>query len=158
MKYELTMKKVNLNTAIKTIEVFYDGRCGMCCTFIDWLRKQEHACEIRCLDYQSDEAKEIFPDLLSYHPEREMVVRVGGEEIYQGAEGWVCCLWGCVKYRDIARKMNSRLLLPMAKKICYFVSKNRLGVSKLFFSKKSEEIADEVEKDEQIKCEGGCDK
>jgi predicted DCC family thiol-disulfide oxidoreductase YuxK len=152
------MAKVNLNKNVKTIEVFYDGRCGTCCTFIEWLEKQDRACELISLDYQSDEAQSAFPDLSSYHPEKEMVVRVDGEEIYQGAEGWVCCLWGCVKYRDIAKKMNSRLLLPMAKKICYFVSKNRLGVSKLFFSKKTNEIAAEVEKDEQIKCDGGCDK
>ena len=105
------MKKVNLDKAVKTIEVFYDGRCGMCCTFMDWLEKQERACELICYDYHSSEATAAFPDLLKYHPEKVIVVRVDGEEVYQGAEGWVCCLWTCAKYRDVARRMNGS---------CYF--------------------------------------
>jgi predicted DCC family thiol-disulfide oxidoreductase YuxK len=150
------MATVKLNKTVKTIEVFYDARCGMCRTFIDWLAKQERACELVTLDYQSDEAKREFPEIINYDPEKEIVVRMDVKDVYQGAEGWVCCLWSCSKYRDVAAKMNSRLLLPMAKKICYYVSKNRLGVSKIFFRKKTEEIAREVEKDKQIKCEGGC--
>ncbi len=150
------MKKVNLNKAVKTIEVFYDGRCGMCCTFMKWLEKQERACELISYDYKSSEATAVFRDLLEYHPEKEMVVRMDGE-VYQGGEGWVCCLWACAKYRDVAEKINSRLLLPMAKNICQLVSKNRLGVSRLFFRKKNEEIAAEIEKNQEIKCEGGCE-
>lgn len=151
------MGKIKLSKSVKTIEVFYDARCGMCCTFMDWLRKQERACKLICFDYQSEEAKKVFPDILSHHPEKEIVTRMDGEAVYQGAEGWVCCLWSCTKYRDLAEKINGGLLLPLAKKICYYVSKNRLEVSKLFFRKKTEEIAKEVEKDKQIKCEGGCE-
>ncbi len=142
------MAKIKLNNKVKTIEVFYDGRCAMCCTFMGWLEKQKRSCELISLDYQSEEALEVFPDLLAYHPEKEIVVRMDGEEIYQGGEGWVCCLWSCAKYRNWARRMNGCVLLPMAKKICYFISKNRLGVSRMFFRKKNEEI----------KCKGGCKK
>lgn len=149
---------MNLDKAIKTIEVFYDARCGMCCTFMDWLEKQERACEMISYDYQSSEATAAFPDLLKYHPEKVIVVRVDGEEVYQGGEGWVCCLWTCAKYRDVARRMNGCVLLPMAKKFCYLISKNRLGVSKLFFRKKNAQIAAEIERTERIKCEGGCEK
>ncbi len=155
------MKAVNLHKAFKTIEVFYDTRCGMCCTFIEWLEKQERACELVSYDYQSGEAETVFPGLVDYHPEKMMVVRVDGEVVYQGGEGWVCCLWSCNKYQDVAKKMNSKLLLPMAKKFCYLVSNHRFKISKLFFRKKNKEITDEIEaeqkKNKEIECEGGCE-
>lgn len=155
------MRKVNLNKEFKTIEVFYDARCGMCCTFIDWLEKQERAGELMCYDYKSSDALAVFPSLLEYDPEKVMVVRVDGEEVYQGGEGWVCCLWICVKYRWVAKRVNGPLLLPMAKKICYLVSNNRLKISKLFFRKKNKEITDEInaqqKKNQDIDCEGGCE-
>ncbi len=103
------MAKVNLNNAVKTIEVFYDARCGMCRTFMKWLEKQKRACKLICLDYQSDEAQKVFPELLNYHPEKEMVVRIDDAKIYQGGEGWVCCLWSCTKYR-LSQKLVQLLL------------------------------------------------
>jgi len=153
----MSMNYVNLKKDIKYMEVFYDGQCGMCRTFIDWLKNQKHVLDLRCVDYRGEEAEEIFPEIKDYDPGREMVVRVDGEVVYQGAEGWVCCLWACDKYRDTAKKMNNRVLLPMVKKFCYLVSKNRFIVSKLLFRKKSEEIALELEKEQNIKCEGGCE-
>jgi predicted DCC family thiol-disulfide oxidoreductase YuxK len=142
------MAKVNLTNEIKTIELFYDARCGMCCTFMEWLERQERACETICLDYQSDEAKKRFPEILHYEPDKQMVSRVNDEVIHYGGESWVCCLWSCARYRWLAKLLNSRLLLPMAKKVCYLISRNRLWVSKVFFRKKNADI----------KCKGGCDK
>lgn len=139
------MKKVKLKNTVKKVEVFYDGRCGMCCTFMGWLEKQERACDLVSMDYRSEEAQRIFPELLSYHPEKELVVRMIGDdgvEIYQGAEAWVCCMWSSMKHRDLAQKMNGCVLLPIAKKICYFISKNRLGVSRLFFRNKSQLVTE----------------
>ncbi len=151
------MRSVNLDKAVQGIEVFYDARCAMCVTFVEWLVRQERAYDVVCLDYHCDEARRVFPELGDYDPDKEMVVRVDGGEIYQGAEGWICCLWSCKKYRDVAKKMNSRFLLPMAKKVCHLVSENRLVFSKVFFRKKNEEIAVEVDREHQIHCEGGCE-
>lgn len=142
------MPKVKLDEAIKNIELFYDGRCGMCCTFIEWLEKQKRACETSCIDYQSDEAKKLFPELFKHDPDKLMVARIDGNTIHKGGEGWVCCLWSCARYRWLAKILNSRLLLPMAKKICYIMSNNRVRISKIFFRKKNAEI----------KCKGGCEK
>jgi len=135
------------------MEVFYDGRCGMCCTFIEWLNAQEKngGCEVVCLDYRGDGAREVFPDLAEFHPEKEMVVRVNGVEVYQGGEGWVCCLWSCAKYKEVAERVNGSVLLPMAKKMCHLISRNRFAVSKLFFRKKHAEIAREIEEAEMLK-------
>lgn len=139
------MRCVDLNRAVKTVEIFYDGQCGMCCTFIEWLAKQEHLFQVDCYDYHDVKTKLIFPDIGNYDPSKELVVRVDRDDVYIGAEGWVYCLFGCTKYSDVGSKMNNAVLLPMAKKFCHLVSNNRLKISKLFFYKKNKEIADEIE-------------
>lgn len=138
--------KLKLPTTVSKIEVFYDGHCGMCASFIEWLVSQDLRWEVVCLPYQSDGAKADFPELTALKPDKEIIVRVDGQKTYRGAEGWVWCLWSTVKYRDVAKLVNSRLLLPMAKKVCYLVSKNRLRVSKLLFHKKAKQVADEIHK------------
>ena len=152
--------KLKLETTIQRIEVFYDGHCGMCSSFVEWLVAQERAIEVVCLPYQTDEAVTAFPELLELKPEREMIVRIDGEDFYRGAEGWVWCLWSCAKYQDVSKLVNTRMLLPMAKKVCYLVSKNRLRVSKLLFGKKAKAVAEELHQLEvdQSECDDGkCD-
>jgi len=148
---ERLVMKLNLTITAKKIEIYYDGKCGMCCRFIEWLVAQDRAMEVVCLPYQSEEATKNFPEIESHNPAKEIVVRVDGGEIYTGAEGWVWCLWSGVKYRDVAKLMNSRWMLPVAKKACVLISKNRLKVSKLFFGKKAKQIADEIHKVEVAK-------
>lgn len=141
---ELITVKLELTTTARKLEVYYDGECGMCCSFIEWLVGEDRALEVVCMPYQNEEAVRGFPDLMDYSPGKEIVVRVDGVDIYKGAEGWVWCLWSCAKYRDVAKLMNSRFMLPLAKKACYLLSKNRLRVSKLFFGKKAKQIAEEM--------------
>jgi len=137
------MKKVKLTQITQKIEVFYDGQCGMCKTFIAWLIKQQHVIEVVCYDFHGEEAERVFAELKEHDPGRELVVRVDGD------------------YRKTAKRVNSCFLLPMAKKVCHLVSNNRLTLSKLFFRKKNKEIIDEIEtkhkKDKKMNCEGGCE-
>ncbi len=139
---------VQLNTEVKKIEVFYDSQCGMCRVFMDWLVKRKRACELLCMDYRGKEAGESFPELADYRPEKEMVVRVDGEVVYQGAEGWLWCLWACARYRVVAKLVNNRFLLPVTKKLCGTISGNRMLISRFLFRKK----------DGGMRCEGGCGK
>jgi len=129
------MSQIVLDKTIQGVCVFYDGECGMCCGFVSWLEKQKRGCELECVDFHSEVALERFPDLWDYEPEKEMVVLVNRKKVYQGGEGWVHCLWTCKKYQWLARRMSGKLFLPLAKKMCYLVSKNRLGISRLFFRK-----------------------
>jgi len=116
------------------IEVFYDGECGMCQAFSEWLEREPKAAQIRIYPYQSREAHLIFPDLPNYHPEREMVIRTWEGEVYQGAEAWVWCLYGCQAYRKLARRLAHPTLLPFASRIGKLVAKNRRGISRLLIN------------------------
>jgi len=89
----------------------------MCCSFVEWLVTRERAFKVECLPYQQDEAKEKCPQLLELKPDKEIIVRVDGQDIYKGAEGWVWCLWSCVQYQEVAKLMNCRALREVAEEI-----------------------------------------
>lgn len=148
---------MNLNKYIECVEVYYDGKCGMCCTFHEWINNQERANRIVFLPYQSEAAQKHFPTLSTLDPAREMVVRTNEGEIYRAAEAWVWCLWSCAKYRDLAQKFSSPRLLPHVQKLCHLLAANRITLSKIFFRRKNKEVAAEIHAVPDAPCtSGGC--
>ena len=132
---------MKLPNKIQYIEVYYDGRCGMCCTFHEWVNTQERNFEVRFAPYQAPEAEEWFPGVNKLEPEREMIVKTDEGILYRGAEGWVMCLMSCKKYVNWAERMTNPRLLPMAKKLCQTLAARRHTLSKMFFLKKDKEVA-----------------
>ena len=70
----------------KKIEIFYDGRCGMCCSFHEWINRQKRAFEIDFIPYQAAEVEDVFPGINTLDPAREMIVRTDDGRIFRGAE------------------------------------------------------------------------
>ena len=60
---------MKLEKNVQVIEVFYDGHCGMCSSFAEWLVKQGRAIKVDCMAYQSDKAKRVFPEIDSLKPD-----------------------------------------------------------------------------------------
>jgi len=141
---------------IQYIEVYYDGRCGMCCTFHEWVNAQKRAYPVRFIAYQSPQAEEWFPGVNELEPEREMIVRTDTHKLYRGAEGWVLCLLSCEKYQGIARRVATPTLLPFAEKTCHALAARRHKLSKIFFRKKDREVADEIHRIPEEECVGAC--
>ncbi|MDP0489806.1 MAG: DCC1-like thiol-disulfide oxidoreductase family protein [Verrucomicrobiota bacterium JB023] len=144
---------MKLPLQVNGIEVYYDGRCGMCCTFHEWINAQPRAYPIRFVPYQSDEAERIFPGIGQLDPAREMVVRTDTGAIHRGAEAWVFCLYSCANYRELAHRLAAPRLLPLAKKACNLLAANRHGLSKIFFRKKDREVAANLHQMPQATCE-----
>jgi hypothetical protein len=90
---------MNLPEKVEGIEVFYDGRCGMCCSFHEWINRQPRAFRIDFIPYQAPHAEQVFPGLGTLDPAREMVVRTSDERIFRGAEAWVWCLYSCTNHQ-----------------------------------------------------------
>lgn len=147
---------MNLPLQIKFIEVFYDGRCGMCCTFHEWINKQERAYEVRFYPYQSPDAERVFPGVNTLDPAREMIVRTNEGKVYRAAEGWVLCLFSCAGYREVARKLASPALLPVAKKACTLLAANRHGLSKIFFRRKDKRVREQLHEMPEVECGSGA--
>ena len=146
---------MKINEKIKLLEVYYDGGCGMCRRFMRWYREQEHAVEVVILAYDSDEARERFPEIGDHEPSKLMVTRTDDGAVFRGAESWALCLWAIQKYRWLARRMTSPVMLPLAQKICVLIAANRLKISKLLFGADDKKLAAEIEKLDAEECEDG---
>lgn len=144
---------MKLPNASNGIEVFYDGRCGMCCTFHEWINRQPRAFPISFIPYQATHAEQVFPGLGTLDPAREMVVRTSEQEIFRGAEAWVWCLYSCANYQNAARRLGSPSLLPIAVKACRILAANRHSLSKVFFRSKDKNVRAELHRMEAPACE-----
>ena len=91
---------MNIPEQLKSIEVYYDGHCGMCCTFHEWVNKQQRAYQVSFIPYQAETAELLFPGISEMDPDKEMIVRTDRGEVFKGAEAWVVCLNSCKNYQD----------------------------------------------------------
>ena len=146
---------MKLPDQIEGIEVFYDGRCGMCCSFHEWINRQPRAFPVTFVPYQAAEAERIFPGLGTLDPAREMVVRIREGRIYRGAEAWVWCLHSCANHQDAARRLGGPTLLPMAIRACRVLAANRHALSKVFFRRKDRQVREELHRMEGACCDDG---
>lgn len=145
---------MNLPNTIKGIEVFYDGRCGMCCTFHEWVNRQPRAFKIDFIPYQAADAEVIFPGLGALDPAREMVVRTSEGGIYRGAEAWVWCLYSCANHQTAAQRLGSAGLLPVAVHTCRLLAANRHALSKVFFRGKDKQVRAQLHRMHTDDCDG----
>jgi predicted DCC family thiol-disulfide oxidoreductase YuxK len=135
-----------------SIEVFYDGRCGMCCTFHEWINQQPRAFAIDFIPYQAERAEQVFPGIGTLDPAREMIVRTDQGEIFRGAEAWVMCLFSCANHQVAARRLASPHLLPVAIRACRVLAANRHALSKVFFRKKDQAVRQTLHEMATPKC------
>lgn len=148
---------MKLPQQIRGVEVFYDGRCGMCCTFHEWIQRQPRAFGIRFIPYQSAEAEEVFPGISTLDPAREMVVRTSEGTVYRGAEAWVWCLYSCANHRGLARRLARPAMLAVAVRVCRLLAANRHGLSKVFFRRKDREVREKLHEMASLECpDGSC--
>lgn len=143
---------MKLPTEIKGIEVFYDGRCGMCCSFHEWIARQPRAFVIEFVPYQAEDAERVFPGLGTLDPAREMVVRTSAGEVYRGAEAWVWCLYSCANHQVAARRLGGPGLLPVAVQACRVLAANRHALSKVFFRQKDKQVREELHQMDEVIC------
>lgn len=144
---------------MKKLTVFYDRDCGLCRAVRRWMLGQAAYVPMRFVALQSVEAREICPNLNRYKPESEIVVMGDGGEIYQGGKAWVMCLWALKEYRGMAMRMGSPMFLPLAKRVCHLISRNRLRLSKWFFKRSAKAVEREVacaEEESGDGCESGA--
>ncbi len=141
------------NGNAKKIEVYYDGRCGMCCTFHEWINKQPRKFAIDFIPYQSERAEMVFPGIGMLDPARAMVVRSDSGVIYRGAEAWVMCLYSCSNYQSVAKKLAGPALLSVAIRACHVLAANRHSLSKIFFRSKDKLVRENLHVMEEPKCD-----
>lgn len=144
---------MKLPEQIRKIEVFYDGRCGMCCSFHEWINRQPRAYGIDFIPYQSARAEQVFPGIGTLDPAREMIVRTSENEIYRGAEAWVLCLYSCENHQAVAKKLARPGLLSVAIRGCRVLAANRHSLSKVFFRAKDRQVRETLHRMPTPECD-----
>lgn len=115
---------------MNTLYAFYDGECGLCSAGRNWLSNQPQLVPIHFLPYQSEEARQLCPELPNLNPDREIVVLSDTGEIYQGDAAWITLLWATAHWRSIAIDLSKPGWRGMARKVIEAISENRLSLSK----------------------------
>src|SRR5690242_18190850 len=107
------------------ITILYDSGCGICTRTREWIAKQEALVRIRFLASGSSEATHDYPQL----PAGDLAVVGNTGEVWLGNHAWIVCLWALRGYRDLAFRLTSPFLLPMAREAFALVSRNRAALS-----------------------------
>jgi predicted DCC family thiol-disulfide oxidoreductase YuxK len=97
------------------LTIYYDSRCGLCRTLVDWLSAQRQLVPLHC-EPMPPQAEDL------------RVVADTGEE-WVGNAAWLTVLWALTDYRDWAIRLGSPLLLPLARQAFATLSRNRTQLS-----------------------------
>ncbi|HTG35440.1 MAG TPA: DCC1-like thiol-disulfide oxidoreductase family protein [Thermoanaerobaculia bacterium] len=111
------------------LTVLYDGRCALCRRVRMWLEEQPKYVTMAFVEAGSAEARKRFPDLDHDATLAELTVVGWGGEVYRDAKGWVMCLWALKKYRSAALRLSTPELMPVARRIIAWVSKQRFQIA-----------------------------
>ncbi len=110
------------------LTVLYDVRCALCRRARSWLTDQPKYVPMAFVAAGSKEARRRFPDLDHDSTLEELTVIGWGGEVYRGAKGWVMCLWALKRYRSAALRLSSPEMLPVARRLVAWVSRNRFQI------------------------------
>lgn len=147
---------MELPTHTQGIEIYYDGRCAICCGFAEWLHGQPRAFPAEFMAYQSLRAAAVFPGLAGLDPAKVMVVRTREGGIYRGAEAWVWSLYSSAAHQGLARRLAAPCLLPVAERACRLLAANRRRISSLLFRRRDSELRKMIHEMPVPACGEGC--
>ncbi|HEV2846758.1 MAG TPA: DCC1-like thiol-disulfide oxidoreductase family protein [Thermoanaerobaculia bacterium] len=110
------------------LTVLYDGRCALCRRARAWLDDQPKYVPLDYVVAGSPEARRRFPGLDHDNTLVDLTVVGMNGEVYHGAKAWIMCLWALKKYRGTALRLATPELMPSARRIIAWVSRNRFRV------------------------------
>lgn len=137
----------------KSLDIYYDNRCAVCTTFINWLSLEPYVCNVNFVSYQSARAEEWFRSLSTGESERSLAVRNDSGGMYRGDAAWVQCMLGCLNYGAIGERLTSPMLTAVAKKVCHLAASDEDALVKLFSHARDEEILSELAEQPLARCE-----
>lgn len=130
---------------MNTLTLFYDARCGLCSQVRRWLETQPAYLRLEFIPYDSPEAVEKLPAIRQLRADEEIVVLANTGEVWQGAGAWVICLWALKEYRAWSVRLASAPMQAVARKLVYWISANRIGLSRLLRFRSDADLARTVE-------------
>lgn len=124
---------MKLPLQVKGMEVFHDGRGGMSGALVGWVARQARAFPVAFVGCGVRGEAGVVPGAGGGLSAGLVVVRTAEGEVVGGAEALLFCLYSCVAYRDLARRLASPRLLPLVRGACALLVAVRRGCSTIFF-------------------------
>ena len=115
---------------MQTLYVLYDEGCALCCRIRLWLEHQPRYVRLTFIAADSPEAHRRFPMLDHARTLQELTVISDNGAIYRNTKAWVICLWALREYRAWSLRLSSPELMPLARRLVVWVSRNRSGLGK----------------------------
>ena len=133
---------------VTALTIVYDATCGLCMRVKDWIARQSSFVGLQFAPAGSPEAQARFSCL----PAGELAVVANTGEVWLGNRAWIVCLWALRDYRDLAFRLTSPGLLPMARQAFALVSNNRAALSALLRSRDAREMEQQLRNVEAPQC------
>src|SRR5690349_8968408 len=111
---------------MKWLSVIYDDRCGLCSSLRVWLERQPVFVPLRLIPLYGSGLSLRFPGIGAFEPDKKLVLVSDEGVVWQGDSAWIMILWALREGRELAQKLASPALRPLARKIVEAVSSNRL--------------------------------
>ena len=105
------------NPGIQRLTVLYDSACPLCRAAARWLGARAQLVPLELLPAASIAARRRFPTLDHRASQRDVTVVADTGAVYRGDAAWLACLWALDSYRDLAYRLASPELLPVARKV-----------------------------------------
>ncbi|MCE9518343.1 MAG: DUF393 domain-containing protein [Verrucomicrobia bacterium] len=115
---------------MKWLSVLYDDHCGICSRLRRWLESQSTFVPLRLVPLHSPDLTKRFPGIESFDPGEKLVVVADDGLVWRGDSAWIMLLWALRDGRELALKLSSPALRPMARRIVTLVSNHRLRFSR----------------------------
>jgi len=127
------------------LTVLYDGNCGFCVTCRWWLADQPAFIPLEFVPAGSPEATRRFPDL---HEAGELSVVSDDGQVWTGASAWIMCLFALEDYRELAIRLSTPRLMPVARRLFEAVSNGRGKISRWFGLKSEDQLFEALHREE----------
>lgn len=143
---------------MKSMDVLYDSRCGLCRRAVSVLRHEPKYVDLRFRARQTPLVSERFGEL--FRDDDELVVVADTGEVYRGTSAWIMVLYAMKRYRGLSLRLASPSWRGLATRAIGLISKNRYGLSRLFGLPEDHVIVREMHEiradGSGIKPEGSC--
>ena len=114
---------------MKWLAILYDDRCGICSRLRSWLEGQSTFVPLRMVPLHSPELSTCYPGIESFRPDEKLVVVSDDGRVWRGDGAWITLLWALREGRELALKLASPSLRPLARRSVNSVSDNRFRLS-----------------------------
>jgi predicted DCC family thiol-disulfide oxidoreductase YuxK len=115
---------------MKWLAVIYDDHCGLCSRLRAWLERQYTMVPLRLVPLHGPELSLRFPGIEGFRPDDKLVVVSDAGQVWRGDSAWIMVLWALREGRELALRLSSPALRPLARRVVDTVSNNRLRLSR----------------------------